>query len=131
MEEADRKDRAREKREAEKTVNLLNPPINFLSKESNKNYMRLENNKCLRRREEWLNKLNKKETSSKESLPNKKYKENKNSKLKEKDTVYFINTPNKSENKFNLKKKKASKTEQNILRKEENLNKSSKPRRPY
>ena len=131
MEEADRKDRAREKREAEKTVKSLHLSINFLSKEFNRNYMKLENNKCLRKREEWLNKLNKKEMSSKESLTNKNYKENKNSKLREKDTIYFINMPIKSENKFKIKKKKTSKTEQNILKKEENSNKSSKLRRPY
>ena len=131
MEEADRKDRAREKREAEKTVPPILKPFYFISKEFNRNYMKPENNKCLKKKEEWLNKPNKKETSSRESLLNKNYKENKSLKLREKDTGYFINMQNKLENKFNLKKKKTSRTEQNILKKEENLNKSSRLRKPF
>ena len=70
--------------------------------------MRQENNKCMRRKEEWLNKLNKKEMSSKEFLLSKNYKENKNLKLKETDKLSSINMQPKSENKFNLKKKKLS-----------------------
>ena len=77
----------------------------------------------MRRKEEWLNKLNKKEMSSKEFLLSKSYKENKNLKLKETDKLYFINMLQKFVNKFNLKKKKPSNKEQNILKKEENLNK--------
>lgn len=127
MEEADRKDRLREKNEAEKTVILFTISfLYFFSKESNKNYMRQENNKCMRRKEEWLNKLNKKEMSSKEFLLNKNYKENKNLKLKETDKLYFINMLQKFVNKFNLKKKKPSNKEQNILKKEENLTRNFK-----
>ena len=88
--------------------------------------MRQEKCKCLRRKEEWLNKLNKKEMSSKEFLLSKSYKENKNLKLKETDKLSSINMQQKSENKFNLKKKKLSRLEQNILKRAENLNRSFK-----
>ena len=88
--------------------------------------MRQEKCKCLRRKEEWLNKLSKKEMSSKEFLLSKRYKENRNLKLKETDKLSSINMQQKFENKFNLKKKKLSNSEQNILKRAENLNRSFK-----
>ena len=63
--------------------------------------MRLENNKCLKKKEEWLIKLSKKEMSSKEFWLSKNCKENKSSNKKERDKHSFINTPHKSVNKFN------------------------------
>ena len=88
--------------------------------------MRQEKCKCLGRKEEWLNKLNKKEMSSKEFLLSKRYKGNRNLKLKETDKLSSINMQQKFENKFNLKKNVLSNSEQNILKKAENLNRSFK-----
>ena len=95
-------------------------------RESSRSCTRLESSRCLRRRGEWLSRRSRRGMSSRGFLLNKNYKENKSWKLIWIGRLYFINMLQKSENKFNLKKKKLSKEEQNILRKAENSIRSYK-----
>ena len=89
-------------------------------KELSRSCMRLGSSRCLRRRGEWLSRLSRRGMSFRGFLRSKNYKESKNLKLRETDRLYSINMQRKSENKFNFKKRKQSKEEQNILRKAEN-----------
>ena len=68
------------------------------NKEFNKNFMKLENNKCLTKSTDSLNKLKETETSSKEFSQNKRSKEKLSLKLKEKDNSCLNNMLKKSEN---------------------------------
>lgn len=71
------------------------------NKEFNSNYMKPENNRCSKKKEEWLSKLRMKEMSSKESSPSKNSRENKNSRLKEKDKLFSTHMPPKSVSRSN------------------------------
>ena len=64
--------------------------------------------------------------NSREFLISKNQKENKNSKLKEKEINYSSNMLMRSENKYKVMKNASNKQKLNILKKVENLNKNFK-----
>ena len=93
--------------------------------------MKLENNKCLTKSIDSLNKLKETEMSSKEFFKNKRSKEKLNFKLKEKDKLCLNNMLKKSENRSSRMMKLLNKLKLNTQKKEDNLNKNSKKRNNF
>ena len=93
--------------------------------------MKLENNKCLTKNTDSLNKPKETEMSSKEFSQNKKSKEKLSLKLKEKDKLCLSNMLMKSENRSCKMMRLQNKIKLKRMKKVENLNKDSKMRKNF
>ena len=93
--------------------------------------MKPENNKCLTKKEDSLNKPKETEMSSKEFFKSKRSKEKSSSKLREKDKLCSNNMLRKSENRSCKMMNWRNNTRLNTQKKEENSNKNSKTKNHF